>query len=358
MNILLITEANEKVASGHLYECIVIAHELIRNGDSVLFLINHEMQDKLKKNIDIPYQEYSTPIDEWYRSIADLAIETKTEVIVTNLREINEVFIIQLKQALQERRKLIDNSKDAAHIPIICIDELGHRKLSCDAIVNPMVDPYYWLYPETKGPVFSGQKYLVLPDSLTDYHHRTKGIRNDISEVTVSMGGVDLHGHSLLLGKWLPEILPDSKINIVCGGGFTRMEELQEIVDGNEHVSVYQNIDFLYDLFYHSDLAFSAGGNTLHELAAIGTPTITIPTMPHELNNGRRFSELGFGITIVNYDSFSIEDIQKAVKKLQSRNMRAEMSCCGKAACDGEGRRRIIDIINEVCGRNGKYSTV
>lgn len=335
MKVLIITEANEKVASGHLFESLVLAHVCMANGHDVLLLINNGMQPLLKDRIDVPYQEYQEPLT--FRSVENVWKVDSYDCIVTDLRQIEDSFLIQLKEC-----------QGAKAIPILCIDEFGHRHLTCDVIINPMVDPQYWEYPDEDESctVYAGPEYLILPESLSEYHRKEKNIRQKIQIITVSMGGVDPQGHALKLVRWLPELLPDCNITFVCGGGFVEIEELKSIGRDNPNIQVVQNIDYLYELFFESDLAFCAGGNTLHELAAIGTPAIVIPSMPHEVNNGLAFQKFGTCITVKNYLSYESDDVRRVLQRTFSQRSRVRMSYFGKKVVDGCGVYKVINIIN------------
>ena len=336
MRALILTEANERVASGHLFECIEIGNTLLKHGHLAKLLINSDMQQELKQRIDLPYEEYSTRSDNRASEIIQAVIRFDADIVVTNLREINNDLIVEY------------NNRNKRGTPLICIDEFGNRTLSCDAIINPMIDPQYWQYPHKKCLEYCGQEYLVLSDNLVEYSNKDKTISERIETITVSMGGVDVRAHALKLADILPKLLPNVNINIVCGGGFTRYGELQELVSDNGRIRLFRNIDFLYELFYGSDLAFCAGGNTLHELSAIGTPVIIIPSMPHEVDNARCFVKAGFGVSIENYRNYSIDDVKMALEMITSRQFRMRMSKNGKKLVDGKGRERIVGIMESM----------
>ena len=338
MKAAILTEANAQVASGHLLECIELVQELRHSGHEAMLIINEDMQPELKGRIMFPYWEYPVPASDRVPEIAELANDFGADLLIMNLRRAEDSFLMALKAAFAG----IDSKK----VPkLVCIDELGHRTLHADIIINPMIDSYYWDYPDTACLKYCGQQYLILPASLQGYASKTKEIHEEIQEVTVSMGGVDRRGTTLKLAEWLPDILPRTRVNLVCGGGFPYGKELDGLVSGMKNVRVYHNIDFLHRLFYESDLAFCAGGNTLHELAAIGTPTVVIPSMPHELRNGHCFQEKGFGITIDRWEDIAKQDIVNAVFGLHEKNLRAKMCGAGKKIVDGRGGSRTLSIL-------------
>ena len=279
--------------------------------------------------------EYRSNIQDEAETLEHLVSEYGITIIVFNLREIKNSFIHKV-------RELINTD-------IICIDEFGHRALDVDIIINPMISESYWVY-DSKADMYCGPEYLVLNPEIARYHKLDKPINEEIREITVSMGGVDVPGTTLKLAQWLPEMLENVRINLVIGGGFLYKEELDKIVENNKKIRVYQNIDFLYDLFYQSDLAVCAGGNTLHELAVIGTPTLVIPSMPHEFQNGQAFQRKGFSICCDMAEQIEPQKLQKKLLGLCDANMRRNMKNCGKKVADGRGGERVCGIIKRLQG--------
>lgn len=328
-NVLIVTEANGRVASGHLFECLVCYEELQKDCNAYL-MVNADMPTLFKKKLPERYMEYQSDIQEEAETLAYYVTEYGIAIIVFNLREIKNSFLLRV-------RELIDTD-------IICIDEFGHRALNADIIINPMISETYWEY-DSGAELYCGAEYLVLNPDITKYHKLDKQINEEIEEITVSMGGVDAPGTTLKLAQWLPEMLENIRINLVIGGGFPYKEELDKIIEHNKQTVVYQNIDFLYDLFFRSDLAVCAGGNTLHELAVIGTPTLVIPSMPHEFQNGQAFQRRGFSICCDMAEQISRQSFELNLRRLYDVEIRSDMKERGKHIADGRGGERVCRII-------------
>lgn len=336
-NVLIITEANSRVASGHLFECLVCYEELQKDCNAYL-MINADMPPLFKTRLPKQYIEYRSNIQDEAETLARYVSEYEIAIMVFNLREIKNSF-------LHKVRKLMNTA-------IICVDEFGNRALDADIIINPMISEVYWAY-DSKAKLYCGAEYLVLDPKIIRYHNLDKPIRESIEEITVSMGGVDAPGTTLKLARWLPAILKDTRLNLVIGGGFPYKKELDQITEGNKQIVVYQNIDFLYDLFYQSDLAICAGGNTLHELAVIGTPALVIPSMPHEMQNGKAFQKKGFSICCDMAEQISRESLEQGLQKLCGKESRRNMKERGKHIADGRGRERVCGIVRNCILQRG-----
>lgn len=328
--VLIVTEANESVASGHLFECLVLCTEL---KDAVL-LVNHDIPDKLRDRLPENVCYYEKNIQEESEILIGIIRKEMVEVVLFNLREIKQDFILNLR--------ICYNGK------VVCIDEFGNRRLDADVIINPMIGNKYWNYLDSQGRVIKGHEYLILPSKLNEYNLQNKVIRENINTITVSMGGIDYYNSTLKIVDWLLMMQFSGVINIVLGAGYRYIDELNSCIKGIKNCKVVQDIDYLYDLFLESDLAFCAGGNTLHELAAIGTPTIIVPTMPHELENAIEFQNRGFGIACVLSKELDIGDLDDAYSLVKDYRKRDNMSISGKLIVDGLGYVRVSDVLESL----------
>lgn len=331
-HILVVTEANDKVASGHLMECIEIVEVLRNDGYQVTLLINDDMPEAFQSRIPFLYEIYPKDSSLGRQTIREALVNHGIDLVIFNFRCIEDGLLRYIREGYRGI--------------ILCIDELGHRHLSCDIIVNPMIDAYYHEYVDLDANLYAGAKYLVLPRCIKEFHEKKKEIREEIKRVCVSMGGVDPFGTTVKLAKWLPRLLPEVRMDFVLGGGFPYWKELEPIVGNSSKISVHRNIDYIYDLFFKADLAFCAGGNTLHELACIGTPTVVIPSMPHEKCNGNTFQLFGFGICLAMTHEIKFEDVYTQINKISSVHLRKTFVKNGKKLVEGEGEFEIRKLIN------------
>lgn len=345
---LIITEANETVATGHLFESAELAKRIIEDGQSAVVLVNDDAKYELKAILPV-YREYHSNIEAGYTTISQIIRKEKYSVIVTNLREISNDWVLRFKS---------DND-----VPLVCIDEWGHRQLDCDIIINPMIDPYYWDYEGSKAKLYCGHEYLVLPSALQEYHGKVKNIRRRIERICVSMGGVDKEGTTLKILGCIKDRFrkyDDFKWDIIIGAGFKFQNEfnmmlndigIKERIDEGS-IAVHRNPHNIYELFYQADIAMCAGGNTLHELACIGTPALIIPTVPHEKRNGEEYERRGYGKCLDISERVSGNLIYNAFEEMQDVEWRKRTSFAGKNITDGSGAEKMLRVIKCIFSDN------
>lgn len=328
---LLVTEANEIVATGHLMETIELEKLLDNEGIRTVTMLNDDAPQDLKIRLKNEVCDYEGDVSKSLKLICDKINDYKPHVVVTDLREVSDKWIIDVKKR--------------TGCKMICIDEFGNRRLSSDVIINPMIDSRYWNYNDSEAQVFSGNNYLVLNERIVEYHNKEKLIKKDVDVVCISMGGVDYYGTTNKIVKELALQNKKIKWNVVIGAGYKYERELRKVVSAASNIEVFQNVKNIYDLFYDADIAFCAGGNTLHELACIGVPAIVIPTVEHEYHNGKRFEQMGFGKCLNMTQNINMEDAKKVFLSMFDINARTAYSRCGKEICDGKGGERNVSII-------------
>lgn len=331
--IFIVTEANANVATGHLMECIVCAEELIRNGYEVSFWINDDVESGLKKRIPCRFREYHRSIENDHEVLIEEVCRICPKVLLFNLREISGKFLEVCNKRISDRTM------------VICIDEFGHRNLQADIIINPMIDPYYWDYGESKAKLFCGAKYLILSERLEKFYEKEKQINSDINKIVVSMGGVDSKNYTSDLIDIISEKFPDAAMEIIIGGGNQHRKEITERAVNSKNITLKENISNLLDLMYEADLVFCAGGNTLHEVACIGTPVIVLPSMPHEERTAKCFEKKGFGL-MVDVRGDRRKNVLDLCDRVRSYELRNSMHVKGKMISDGKGRKRVLEVID------------
>ena len=324
MNVLIITEANEIVASGHLMESIALARKCKEMGIDYTVLVNADMPAAWKERlIDLRFQEYTQSISKGMREIKGVISSQNFDVIIIDVRELKNEQIQIIRKVFNKR--------------IVCLDEWGNRYLDCDIIVNNMLASYYWNYQDSKAKLYAGPQYLMLEDKLKVYHNKKKYIAKNIKKIVISMGGVDPKNHTKRIVHDLRGIPELFEIDVVLGGGYLYKEELVRTIGEDSRFVIHQNINYIYELFEQADVAFCAGGNTMYELAGIGTPMIVIPTMVHEEKNGKEFERAGACKLLEG-------EIQETLYGLNVYE-RKKMSFNGKKLIDGKGVDRILEIV-------------
>ena len=107
-------------------------------------------------------------------------------------------------------------------------------------------------------------------------------------------------------------------------------------------------------LLKKADLAITAAGNTLLELANLGIPSLVICAERFENETAHHMETLGFGKNLGFGGDLSIEKITLEIRKIiQNYKFRKKMNLLGPRIIDGNGIKRVekifLKIVKNTC---------
>lgn len=231
-------------------------------------------------------------------------------------------------------------------LPLAVIDDLADRQLPVDVVVNPsirateLVSVYEHLSP---GGVFlGGPGFSLLREPFQTLPVKSAPSARPL-RVLVSLGGADEQ-------QLLPRL-----VNALASSPEVESQDVispvYAVSSANPGVRVHRAIDSveLCDLMSRADLAVSAGGQTLHELARAGVPTVGIETGPDQRPNLAGFARAGVVHLMGRGDAVDIiEATVAAVERLaKDPDGRERSSRAGQGLSDGRGAERVAHAIRE-----------
>ena len=187
-----------------------------------------------------------------------------------------------------------------------------------------VINPTFYakdLFPYRKKNYLLGPKYLMLRKAF--YKLKPKKINKKVKNIFLSLGG---SSHNI-------------KIKLIS-------EILNLLKSKNYNVLIPKNLndEGIKNLMEKADIAISAGGQTILELARVGVPTISIaladnqmPNLKHLISNNLTFFAGWWD------DEFLIENIKKGLEFYKDYNLRKEVSKKLQNLFDGKGTLRIIN---------------
>jgi len=145
---------------------------------------------------------------------------------------------------------------------------------------------------------------------------------------------------------FLRENYPGLKKNVIVGKAFQNIDEIKKNADKNTNLIYYPDANKMKKVMLESDIAISAGGQTLYELARVGVPTIGICVAENQLGNVIGWEKTGFLEYVGWYNKNDIlEKIKDAVECLKDVKVRKTIFKIAKRIVDGKGSLRIVDKV-------------
>ena len=203
-------------------------------------------------------------------------------------------------------------------------------------------------YPKRKDITYLlGTKFLPLREEFCDLPG--KNIAEEVKVLMVTFGGDDLCDMTPKVLKVLVDKYPCLIKKVIVGKGFRNVSEIEKNKDGLTEIVYCPDAGGMKEIMLKSDIAISAGGQTLYELARVGVPTVTIPVAENQLNNSRYLQKNGFigypGL-LENEDTL-FDKLPAYVDRLMSYKERAKRSEAVRQCVVGNGAENIVDAILE-----------
>ncbi|MDD5194079.1 MAG: UDP-2,4-diacetamido-2,4,6-trideoxy-beta-L-altropyranose hydrolase [Candidatus Omnitrophica bacterium] len=325
MKVLILTEGGCGIGFGHMARCQSLYQAFKIRKTTTQFIIN---ADTAARNF---FKNKDAIFLNWIKERAQLFkyIEKADMVIIDSY-----LADLALYKKISSRVK-----------KLVCIDDTVRLDYPCKVIVNGAVFAQNLNYRQKKGITFLlGSKYTPLRKEF--WKVSNKKIRARIKNILIMLGGTDianlLKGAMGMLNKKYP--LYQKKIIVGCGFKNTRF--LDQLSDMHCRVIYNPDAKAIKREMLASDVAISAGGQTLYELARVGVPTVAIRVAANQSNNLKGLRKAGFieyAASATNSKLFNT--IGKCLDTIKDQRIRETMSRKGRALVDGAGALRIVDYL-------------
>lgn len=189
-----------------------------------------------------------------------------------------------------------------------------------------------------------GTQYTPLRREFWDVPE--KPIRENLGVVMITFGGADIRSLTPGVLKLLVDTCPELFKKVIVGSGFRNTAEIEKLRDSNTELIYYPDVAEMKKVMLESDIAISACGQTLYELARVGVPTIGVCMADNQLQNIKGWREVGFLKYMCWYNSEDMkEKLVSSLKELACTDVRAKMSQIGRTLMDGQGPSRIVSAL-------------
>lgn len=351
-------DGGKNIGLGHLMRCLSLAEAFRRNGHKVYFLSKlDEGIEKIKReNFDVV--RLSSPKQETegysYGNPANLADEAKEMILLLRKYHIDILIIDNYNVDKEYFATLKPNVSK-----VVYIDDVNKFPYPVDIVVNGNITGEYLGYQkwDKNQALLLGPRYNMIRSEFCNMPYRF--VKNKVTEIMITTGGSDPYNLTRLLLETLlkEEEFRRTRFNVLVGNGFTSYQYLDSLCKNYDNVYLYANSELPYRLsdisqtdvsqiMLRSDLAISAGGSTLYELAACGTPALAVILADNQEGIVHKMDELEYVMNLGWYDQLNKDLVLDRLRELTDNfQRRKEMSAKGQKLVDGQGTERIVRSI-------------
>jgi spore coat polysaccharide biosynthesis predicted glycosyltransferase SpsG len=236
---------------------------------------------------------------------------------------------------------------------VIARDDLALQPFPCQMVINGNADADRLPYESSSGDTFFllGARYMVLKEEFWSPVPRKPA--KTVGNVLVIMGGTDPYDLMPKILKLLDDIAGDFTVTAVVGPFFHNAESVRKAaVKANRPVKIISSPLTVCDLMLEADLAISAAGQTLYELASAGCPTIGVAIADNQRGQLKALAEAG--VLLMAGDATGNSDIVINIGRLlepllSDFEARTTLASAAQRTIDGQGACRVAEaIINAI----------
>lgn len=264
---LIRADGNAKIGAGHLMRCLTIAEELallLGGKEEIRFVCADGQSAALAGEhgfcchvLETDYQNMESELPMWQDIFLGMDTAPDNRVILVDSYYVTDDYLTALRQWGY----------------LVLMDDLGTRRYPADCVINynapASMEAYRALYSGQDVRLLIGSSFVPIRRQFWD-----KGVTpgKEVRRVLITTGGGDIDN---IAGEILERIYtPEMEFYLVIGQfnpHFQRMKALEQ-ERGNVHIC--HNVTDMAGLMGSCDIALTAGGSTVYELAALGVPLI------------------------------------------------------------------------------------
>lgn len=341
--IIIRTDANVEIATGHIMRCITIAEEIVRKGEKVVFAVSDEKSGELAEKMG--YKVICLDVD-WRKP------DFEKESIV--LKKYGDKLLIDTYYATTEYIK-----KMKTIFKIICFDDMFDIYCPADIIINYNIYYEKFDYNNRYGngtKLLLGAKYVPLRKQFITTKVSDKIISDHkcISVMLICGGGDILNS----MGKILSFMLKNDKRNfmnirwnVIIGNYNEYKEKLIALAKEYENIIINENVKNMAEIMNNCDICISAASTVLYECCAMQLPTIFFCVADNQKHDAEYFEKNGL-IYVGDFrkeEDKVCQEINNTIKRITSNsNMYKDIINKMKQITDGKGAERIAKSIIEL----------
>ncbi|WP_375560711.1 GNAT family N-acetyltransferase [Bernardetia sp. OM2101] len=297
--LLILTEAGESIGYGHYMRCLALQKEAQNQSISTKMILHVKGNEKFDVNGKI----YNWLDKSELNIKIDAEIKNQFDTILVDSYLADEEIYRFLKTKFKK---------------VIVIDDYNRINYDADLIINPNVFFEQIDYSNQKAKCIGGKKFVLLHSIFTSLENKTQENDNTqnqnpqpVENILITLGGTDFRD---LLPQLILICLNQNlkKIQVICPQD-TQREELEnkfleKIKIKNLTILGKQSTQEMYNLYQKNDIIISACGQTLHELASQGKPTIGICLTIDQVPNQKYYLDKHFLLENINWNDKALEE--------------------------------------------------
>lgn len=324
--IIFLTEGGLKIGFGHLTRCIALYQAFLEKGFLSTFIV-HGDDSVINVLHDVPFLRKN-----WLNGIECIKSTIENSIIIVDTFSISDKLLIQLSDI--SKITILDDFIRRDH----------HNKLVIDWTIN--TENKFYIHKNPTSRYLLGHKFIALRHPF--WNCPKYFVKPKIENVLITLGSGDIRNLIPHISNMLQKNNPAVMKTIIVGSSNQNKKTIEDLIDNKTTIIFDANADEMRINMMKADIAIASGGQTLYELACVGLPTISIMLIDNQLDDINGWHGVGFTKHAGAWNDIDLHNnILSCFESLETIDTRQEISKIGQQLVDGQGARRIIEMILE-----------
>lgn len=344
-------DGNAVTGAGHLMRCLTIADELNRQRNSIPGKAETGKGYRTDEICFLCADEASAALtsERGYRTVV---LHTDSACMEQELPVIEKL----LGQTLQETVFLVDSYDVTeayldglgAYGKVLLLDDMCKQAYPVDCVINynafAQEEAYAALYAGRETRFYTGSSFVPIRPQFLDQEYQ---VREKVSDVLITTGGGDSQNIAaqILRAIWNPQWT----YHVIVGQFNPHFQTWKQWEAQCLNLCIHHDVKDMAGLMRQCDLAVTAGGTTIYELAAIGVPFLCFS---YAQNQEALTAYVGDKQIAANCGAYHLEK-EAVLLRMKERaeavgsdyKLRLEMCAKERAMIDGKGAGRLAKIL-------------
>lgn len=255
-------DGSAAAGAGHLMRCLTIADELQRLPEAtgrIRFLCADDASAAFVR--EKGYEALVLHTDQ-HRMEEELPVLEE----LPDMHKVQPVFLVDSYYVTDSYLKGLSR-----HGRVFLLDDMGDHAYPVDGVINynafACAQHYRQLYAESRTCCYVGSRYVPVRPQFLEHSYT---VREQVREVLITTGGGDRENIAAQVLKAVRK--EHCRYHVVVGRFSPHFAFWKQLEQQSSRLCVHHDVKDMAALMCRCDLAVTAGGTTIYELAAAGVP--------------------------------------------------------------------------------------
>ncbi|NFA59984.1 UDP-2,4-diacetamido-2,4,6-trideoxy-beta-L-altropyranose hydrolase [Clostridium sporogenes] len=314
MKIAIRADGGSQIGMGHIMRTLVLAKELAKTND-VFYIckVDVPLSSKYKSGMDKAKAEGFNVVTINENNIINDLKNISVDCLITDSYDVNEEYF-NLTKGMFEITGYID--------------DMNLHYFNVDFIINQNIGAEEYSYKANKDTrLFLGTNYTMLREEFRK--NPNKNIKKEVQNFMITVGGADPNGITNIICNYVKDL--EFKFHVIIGPSFKEenIEKLVKLKKLKDNINLYFNANMI-EIMNKCDIAVSACGSTLYELAVCRIPTLGLIIADNQEKVAYKMNERGLIYNLgwcKDLTKDIIIDNIKKISKLKNRERIIKNQC-------------------------------